>query len=153
MVHTKNQLDLLTRLVLSDDPEERDMLAQKLRKMTSKKVDDENTISSVLREIGIPAHLTGYPYIHRAIEMVIQDSTLIHNITKVLYAEIAKEFNTTPSRVERAIRHAVEVSWERGNPDVLRRYFGYTVSVSKGRPTNSEFIAQTARIILEGWRE
>ena len=104
----------------------------------------EREVTDCILELGIPAHIKGYYYIRTAIIMSIENSELLHAITKILYPTIAKKFQTTPSRVERAIRHAIEVLWERGDIDKLQSVFGYTVSVNKGKPTNSEFIALLA---------
>lgn len=104
----------------------------------------EQMVTSVIHEIGIPAHIKGYQYLRYAIIMVIDDLDIINSITKELYPTVAKEFNTTPSRVERAIRHAIEVAWDRGDTDVLNSFFGYTIANTKGKPTNSEFIAMIA---------
>lgn len=101
----------------------------------------ESEISDLLHEIGIPAHIKGYQYLRCAITKTYLDSENIGRITKVLYPSIASEFNTTPTRVERAIRHSIEVAWNRGNIDVIDDIFGYTISSSKAKPTNSEFIA------------
>jgi two-component system response regulator (stage 0 sporulation protein A) len=98
-------------------------------------------VTHVIHELGIPAHIKGYQYLRDAIIIAINDSEVINSITKVLYPEIAKRYNTTASRVERAIRHAIEVAWGRGNTDTLNDLFGYTISTGKGKPTNSEFIA------------
>lgn len=112
--------------------------------------DIETNITSYIQQLGVPAHIKGYQYIRDAISMVIEDMEAINSITKVLYPTVAKHYNTTPSRVERAIRHAIEVAWDRGNPDVLNDFFGYTILSSKGKPTNSEFIAMIAdKIRLE----
>lgn len=102
------------------------------------------SITNVIHEIGVPAHIKGYMYLREAITMVYNDIELLGSITKVLYPDIAKKFNTTASRVERAIRHAIEVAWSRGNIDSISSLFGYTVSHSKAKPTNSEFIAMVA---------
>ena len=102
------------------------------------------SITSIIHEIGVPAHIKGYLYLREAISMVYNDIELLGSITKVLYPDIAKKFNTTASRVERAIRHAIEVAWSRGNIDSISSLFGYTVSMSKAKPTNSEFIAMVA---------
>jgi len=102
------------------------------------------SITSIIHEIGVPAHIKGYLYLREAISMVYNDIELLGSITKVLYPEIAKKYNTTASRVERAIRHAIEVAWSRGNIDSISNLFGYTVSMSKAKPTNSEFIAMVA---------
>lgn len=107
-------------------------------------VDLETNITMYIQQLGVPAHIKGYQYIRDAISMVIDDMETINSITKLLYPTVAKHYNTTASRVERAIRHAIEVAWDRGNPDVLNELFGYTILGSKGKPTNSEFIALIA---------
>ena len=101
----------------------------------------EAMVTEVIHEIGIPAHIKGYQYIREAIVQTVRDMDLINAVTKALYPMVAKKFGTTSSRVERAIRHAIEVAWDRGDIEVLQKYFGYTVSGTKGKPTNSEFIA------------
>ncbi|SDW54359.1 two-component system, response regulator, stage 0 sporulation protein A [Marininema mesophilum] len=101
-------------------------------------------ITTVIHEIGVPAHIKGYLYLREAITMVYNEVELLGAITKTLYPRIAEKYNTTPSRVERAIRHAIEVAWSRGNMDSIRKLFGYTINVSKAKPTNSEFIAMVA---------
>lgn len=106
--------------------------------------DLETKITKTIQEIGIPAHIKGYSYIREAITMVIDDMDYLGAVTKELYPAVASKFNTTPSRVERAIRHAIEVAWNRGKVETLDKIFGYTVSNSKGKPTNSEFIALIA---------
>ena len=107
-------------------------------------VNIEAMVTSVIHEIGVPAHIKGYQYLREAIKIAINDMEVINAITKVLYPQVAKAFSTTPSRVERAIRHAIEVAWDRGDLETLQRFFGYTVSNTKGKPTNSEFIALIA---------
>ena len=104
----------------------------------------ESLVTSIIHEIGVPAHIKGYQYLREAIIIAVGDMDVINAITKVLYPQVAKTFQTTPSRVERAIRHAIEVAWDRGDLDTLQRFFGYTVSNTKGKPTNSEFIALIA---------
>lgn len=101
----------------------------------------ELVVTEVLHEIGVPAHIKGYQYLRSAILTCISDSSMLSGVTKVLYPTIAKKFETTSSRVERAIRHAIEVAWDRGDVDVLSSYFGYTIQSQRGKPTNSEFIA------------
>ncbi|SES82555.1 two-component system, response regulator, stage 0 sporulation protein A [Oceanobacillus limi] len=113
-------------------------------KKERKKKDLEASITNIIHEIGVPAHIKGYMYLREAITMVYNDIELLGSITKVLYPDIAKKYNTTSSRVERAIRHAIEVAWSRGNIDSISALFGYTVSISKAKPTNSEFIAMVA---------
>lgn len=104
----------------------------------------ESMVTGIIHEIGVPAHIKGYQYLREAIIIAVNDMDVINAITKVLYPQVAKTFQTTPSRVERAIRHAIEVAWDRGDLDTLQRFFGYTVSNTKGKPTNSEFIALIA---------
>lgn len=106
--------------------------------------DLETVVTEVILDIGIPAHVKGYHYARRAIMLCVEDQKMISLVTKVLYPTIAKEFGTTPSRVERAIRHAIEIAWDRGNVDTLNEYFGYTINNGRGKPTNSEFIAMLA---------
>ena len=110
----------------------------------------ENDVTDIIHEIGVPAHIKGYQYLREAIMMSVNDTEMLHSITKILYPTIAKRFQTTPSRVERAIRHAIEVAWSRGKMDTIDELFGYTVNNGKGKPTNSEFIALIAdKIRLE----
>jgi len=104
----------------------------------------EREVTAVIHEVGVPAHIKGYQYVREAIVIAVQDMDVINAVTKVLYPEVAKKFSTTPSRVERAIRHAIEVAWDRGDVETLQKFFGYTVSGIKGKPTNSEFIAMIA---------
>ena len=104
----------------------------------------EALVTNIIHEIGVPAHIKGYQYLREAIMMVVQDIDIINQITKQLYPEIAEKYRTTPSRVERAIRHAIEVAWARGKNDAVESIFGYMVSAAKGKPTNSEFIAMIA---------
>ena len=115
------------------------------------KIDDKNgndnleaLVTNMIHEVGVPAHIKGYQYLREAIMMVINDIDVINQITKSLYPQIAHKFSTTPSRVERAIRHAIEVAWGRGEPGIMENIFGYTISAAKGKPTNSEFIAMIA---------
>jgi len=108
------------------------------------KVKLENEITEILHEVGIPAHIKGYMYLRTAILKTFYDTDILGQVTKVLYPEIARQYNTTSSRVERAIRHAIEVAWNRGNTDAIDDIFGYTVSSTKAKPTNSEFIAMIA---------
>jgi len=106
--------------------------------------DIETQVTRIIHQIGVPAHIKGYQYLRTAILMTISDSDVINSVTKVLYPSVAKKYQTTTSRVERAIRHAIEVAWDRGDVDTLNSYFGYTIQNSRGKPTNSEFIAMIA---------
>lgn len=110
----------------------------------------ETDVTNIIHEVGVPAHIKGYQYLRDAIIMSVTDMEMLNSITKILYPTIAKQHQTTPSRVERAIRHAIEVAWSRGKMDTIEELFGYTVSGGKGKPTNSEFIALIAdKIRLE----
>ena len=106
--------------------------------------DMEAQVTKIIHQIGVPAHIKGYQYLRSAILMTIDDNEIINSVTKVLYPTVAKKYQTTTSRVERAIRHAIEVAWDRGDVDTLNSYFGYTIHNSRGKPTNSEFIAMIA---------
>jgi two-component system response regulator (stage 0 sporulation protein A) len=101
-------------------------------------------VTNIIHEMGVPAHIKGYQYLRDAIIMVVKEVSLLGAVTKELYPMIARKFETTPSRVERAIRHAIELAWDRGNVEMMTRYFGYTVNLERGKPTNSEFIAMVA---------
>ncbi len=118
-----------------------------LGKRASKKdrePDIETQVTKVIHQIGVPAHIKGYQYLRTAIMLTIEDSDIINSVTKILYPSVAKKYSTTSSRVERAIRHAIEVAWDRGDVDTLNSYFGYTIQNERGKPTNSEFIAMIA---------
>lgn len=115
--------------------------------------DLEKDVTNMIHEIGVPAHIKGYQYLREAIIMSVEDPTMISSITKILYPTIAKKFQTTSSRVERAIRHAIEVAWSRGKMETLDALFGYTINTGKGKPTNSEFIALISDRIRLRYRE
>ncbi len=106
--------------------------------------DLEAQVTKIIHQIGVPAHIKGYQYLRTAILMTVDDSDVINSVTKILYPSVAKKYQTTTSRVERAIRHAIEVAWDRGDVDTLNSYFGYTIQNTRGKPTNSEFIAMIA---------
>lgn len=106
--------------------------------------DIEAQVTRIIHQIGVPAHIKGYQYLRTAILLTIKDSDVINSVTKILYPSVAKKYATTTSRVERAIRHAIEVAWDRGDVDTLNSYFGYTIQNNRGKPTNSEFIAMIA---------
>lgn len=123
------------------------MDTSKCTELYKKPEDDfglEAQVTQIIHQVGIPAHIKGYQYLRAAIMMVVNNNRIINEVTKTLYPTVAAEFSTTSSRVERAIRHAIEVAWDRGDVDMLNSYFGYTVQNSKGKPTNSEFIAMIA---------
>ena len=108
-------------------------------KQRTKSLQEE--VTEIIHEVGVPAHIKGYQYLREAIIMSVEDTDMLNSITKILYPTIAKKFATTPGRVERAIRHAIEVAWSRGRMDTIDEMFGYTINCRKGKPTNSEFIA------------
>lgn len=111
---------------------------------TEKAPDMEAQVTKIIHQIGVPAHIKGYQYLRTAILLTVNDSDIINSVTKILYPSVAKQYQTTTSRVERAIRHAIEVAWDRGDVDTLNSYFGYTIQNNRGKPTNSEFIAMIA---------
>lgn len=115
--------------------------------------DLEKDVTDMIHEIGVPAHIKGYQYLREAIMLSVNNNEMLNSITKVLYPTIAKRYETTPSRVERAIRHAIEVAWSRGRMETLDSLFGYTINTGKGKPTNSEFIALIADKIRLLYRE
>lgn len=124
-----------------------DRLASKLapqKKAEPSHPDIETQVTKVIHQIGVPAHIKGYQYLRTAIMMTMEDADIINSVTKILYPSVAKKYATTSSRVERAIRHAIEVAWDRGDIEVLNSYFGYTIQNNRGKPTNSEFIAMIA---------
>ena len=113
----------------------------------------EKDVTDMIHELGVPAHIKGYQYLREAIMMAVEDIDMLGSITKILYPTIAKKYQTTASRVERAIRHAIEVAWSRGKMETLDALFGYTINTGKGKPTNSEFIALIAdkiRLLYRG---
>ena len=119
----------------------KDSMSLNLNNSKNSDVQLEVTVSEIMHQIGVPAHIKGYQYLREAIILSINNTEMMNSVTKVLYPTVAKTFNTTASRVERAIRHAIEVAWDRGDVDVLSAYFGYTIQNTRGKPTNSEFIA------------
>ena len=133
------------KLATTADPDEVEAVEEE-----SKARDLERQITAIIHEIGVPAHIKGYQYLREAISLSVADMEVINAVTKVLYPAVAKKFGTTASRVERAIRHAIEVAWDRGDLETLQKYFGYTVSNAKGKPTNREFIAMIADRISLG---
>ncbi len=125
----------------------RDVIKSNYINMDNSKPKEDNLealVTNIIHEVGVPAHIKGYQYLRDGIIMVIENIDVLNQITKQLYPDLAKKHKTTPSRVERAIRHAIEVAWNRGQIDVVESIFGYTVNSNKGKPTNSEFIAMIA---------
>ena len=120
-------------------------MAQGIVQDSSERTPDiEAQVTKIIHQIGVPAHIKGYQYLRTAILLTVKDSDIINSVTKELYPSVAKKYQTTTSRVERAIRHAIEVAWDRGDVDTLNSYFGYTIQNNRGKPTNSEFIAMIA---------
>ena len=155
MNNLEKKIDLLVSPALAEDDATRrsikDALAaqvQENRPVVKNPASLKQTVTNILHEIGVPAHIKGYKYLRESIIIVVNDMDVINAITKELYPRVADTFQTTPSRVERAIRHAIEVAWDRGDLDTLQRFFGHTTDANKGKTTNSEFIALVADYIL-----
>lgn len=157
MSNLEKQVDALMRLCVAEEDMDKDRLREELRRMLQLRkqrgFDPEQEIRRILLELGAPDHLVGHPYVIRAILLVLGDQLYINHITFGLYPQLAVEFDTTPARVERAIRHLIEVTWSRGDLNVLDKYFGNTISASRGKPTNGEFIARMANVIKLRMRE
>ncbi len=153
MTILEKQVEALMRLCTAQDQQTREEAKEEVlyllrgRRATSRTEDPETVIRQILLELGAPDHLLGHPYVIQAVLLVIHDQMYINNITFGLYPQLAARFDTTAARVERAIRHLVEVTWTRGDMDVLNRYFGNTVSPEKGKPTNGEFVARLANVV------
>ena len=155
----EKQVDALMRLCAAEKESDRRQVREEVRRLlevrqrTGVNADPEYWIRQILLELGAPDHLLGHPYVVQAILLVVQDQMYINNITFGLYPQLAANFDTTASRVERAIRHLIEVTWARGDWDVLNHYFGNTVSADRGKPTNGEFIARLANVVRQRMRE
>ncbi len=155
----EKQAEALMRLCTADGAGEQSRALEEIRKMLENQrlgrasADPEYLVRELLLELGAPDHLVGHPYVVQAIVLVVQDRTYIDSITFGLYPQLAAMFDSTASRVERAIRHLIEVTWARGDWEVLNRYFGNTISAEKGKPTNGEFIARMANVVKQRLRE
>lgn len=151
MSNLEKKVEAMMRLCVTENEKDRAIIREEirnyLRNLSTGSLDPEQEIRRILLELGAPDHLVGHPYVIRAILLVIGDRLYINNITFGLYPQLAVEFDTTPARVERAIRHLIEVTWCRGDLDILEKYFGNTVSASRGKPTNGEFIARLANVV------
>lgn len=151
------QVDTLMRLCTAETPAEQARAKQALRQLMAypqlTRRDPEYVVRQVLLEMGTPDHLVGHPYVVEAVLMAVEDRYYINNITFGLYPQIAAKFDTTASRVERGIRHLIEVTWSRGDMDILCGFFGNTVSPDRGKPTNGEFIARLASIVQQQLRQ
>lgn len=151
MTILEKKIDAIARSLLANDTTDRNAalgeLAVLMKKPENTAQDADSIIRKLLLELGIPEHILGSRYLVKAIREVVEDENKIYAITKCLYPAVAKAFNTTGSRTERAIRHGIELAWDRCDMDVLDKYFGGTISPAKGKPTNSEFIARCANIV------
>ena len=145
------KVDTLLRLCAAEDPQEQKRIRRELLELMKQNgqicADPEYLVRQLLLELGAPDHLVGHPYVVQAVLMCLENRMYIDNITFGLYPQLAAAFDTTAARVERAMRHLVEVTWTRGDVEVLMRYFGNTVSPDKGKPTNGEFIARITNIV------
>lgn len=156
MSYLEKQVDALMRLCVAEETDKERLREEVKRMLQLRKnggMDPEQEVRKILLELGAPDHLVGHPYVIRAILLVIGDQLYINHITFGLYPQLAVEFDSTPARVERAIRHLIEVTWIRGDIDVLDSYFGNTISASRGKPTNGEFIARIANVVKQRMRE
>ena len=151
------QVDTLMRLCTAETPSEQAQAKQELRQLMEHphltRKDPEYLVRQLLLELGTPDHLVGHPYVVEAVLMAVENRYYINNITFGLYPQIAAKFDTTASRVERGIRHLIEVTWTRGDIDILCGYFGNTVSPDRGKPTNGEFIARLANILRQRMKD
>lgn len=153
MSELEMKVNALIALCTTDSEEERASIIEQMKGLaggaSAMKIRNDVSVADVLVDIGVPDSLTGHRYVKYAIELAIANPEIVDVMTKGLYPEVAKRFGTTASRAERAIRHAIENAWDRGDIDVLAKYFGNTVSISKGKPTNSEFIARVANYLRD----
>ena len=151
------QVDTLMRLCTAETLTEQTRVKQELRQLMAypqlTRKDPEYQIRQILLELGTPDHLVGHPYVVEAVLMAVENRYYINNITFGLYPQIAAKFDTTASRVERGIRHLIEVTWTRGDMDILCRYFGNTVSPDRGKPTNGEFLARLTNVVQQRMKE
>ena len=151
MIELEKKVEAMMQLCIAENEKDRVALREEIRQYLldrhRRNRDPEQEIRRILLELGAPDHLVGHPYVIRAILLVMSDRMYINSITFGLYPQLAVEFDTTPARVERAIRHLIEVTWARGDLDILEKYFGNTVSASRGKPTNGEFIARMANVV------
>lgn len=148
-MNIEQKVNAIMRYIVADSQEEKDKIMEEIREMIEPvaKENIEDVISEILFELGMPSHIMGYQYSVYAIKIAVENTDIINAITCGLYPTVAEHYGTTASRVERAIRHGIECAWDRGDLDVIEKYFGNTISSVKGRPTNSEFIARLANIV------
>lgn len=148
-MNTEKKINALMRYIVAGSQEEKDKIMEEIREMIEPvaKENIEDVISEILVELGMPSHILGYQHSVYAIKIAVENPDIINAITGGLYPTVAEHYGTTASRAERAIRHGIECAWNRGDLDVIEKYFGNTISLVKGRPTNSEFIARVANIV------
>ncbi|MBR4291375.1 MAG: sporulation initiation factor Spo0A C-terminal domain-containing protein [Oscillospiraceae bacterium] len=152
MTKLENKVDMLIRLCTTEDEEVEAALKELLLTLPVQcdpEADTSARICRVLRELGIPEHLSGYVYLVEAIELVVKEQSYLRHITTALYPDVARKYHSTPSRIERAIRHAIETAWSRCDLETLTAYFGNTVSPVRGKPVNSEFIARVSNAVRQ----
>ena len=142
-INQSNLIEYVDSMLKNRNQKAESMQSEK-QNPTDNTQDIEAQVTRIIHQIGVPAHIKGYQYLRTAILLTVKDSDIINSVTKILYPSVAKKYQTTTSRVERAIRHAIEVAWDRGDVDTLNSYFGYTIQNNRGKPTNSEFIAMIA---------
>ena len=153
MKELEQKVEMLIRLCTAEDEEAERTLKEELRSMpmqTEGEYDTRYRICQILRELGVPEHLTGYQYLVEAVELVVREPAYLRRITKGLYPDVAKKYHSTPTKTERAIRHAIETAWTRCDLDTLSDYFGNTICPIRGKPINSEFIARVANAVRQG---
>mgnify|MGYP000614032910 CR=1 FL=1 len=145
LMNANKEFQIMITVPSTKNAKDSTVKATEKKEQTQEVIHDlEKDVTDMIHEIGVPAHIKGYQYLREAIMMSVEDSEMMGSITKILYPTIAKKYRTTASRVERAIRHAIEVAWNRGRMETLDDMFGYTINTGKGKPTNSEFIALIA---------
>lgn len=153
-MNIEQKVNAIMRYIVADSQEEKDKIMEEIREMIEPvaKENIEDIISEILVELGMPSHIMGYQYSVYAIKIAVENTDIINAITCGLYPTVAEHYGTTASRVERAIRHGIECAWDRGDLDVIEKYFGNTISLVKGKPTNSEFIARVSNIVRRRMR-
>ena len=153
LMNANKEFQIMITVPSTKNAKDSTVKATEKKEQTQEVIHDlEKDVTDMIHEIGVPAHIKGYQYLRDSILMAVDDMEVLNAITKILYPTIAKRFQTTPSRVERAIRHAIEVAWSRGRMETLDAMFGYTIDTGKGKPTNSEFIALIADRIRLSYR-
>lgn len=157
-MNIEKKVNAIMRYIVADSREEKNAIMEEIKDMIEPASNEkwseniEDVISEILVELGMPSHIMGYQYSVYAIKIAVENTDIINAITRGLYPTVAEHYGTTASRVERAIRHGIECAWDRGDLDVIEKYFGNTISLTKGRPTNSEFIAHVSNIVRRRMR-